>query len=161
MKKISYRKILVTHDGSDLSLEAIPHALSLAKAYQSEVLLLHAVYSVKALTSMVGTADFFPPVIPLEDIAKTVALLKKSARNALDNIKTDFEKNGVSKITSYIEEGDAANIISDVAKVEKCDLIVMATHGRSGLRRAMLGSVADYVVRHAQCPVLLVRAKEK
>ena len=60
-------------------------------------------------------------------------------------------------VSTLVVEGDAGTAIVDTAQREACDVIVMATHGRSGIVRALLGSVADHVVRHADCAVLLCR----
>jgi universal stress protein A len=61
-------------------------------------------------------------------------------------------------VTHLILEGDPAEVIVDVAREHGCDLIVMGTHGRSGLGRLVLGSVAEQVIRHAPCPVLTSKA---
>ena len=69
-----------------------------------------------------------------------------------------MKKEGIT-VNSVMAEGDAASQILDYASKNKVDLIIMSTHGSSGVVRWMLGSVADRIVRHAQSPVLLISAK--
>lgn len=73
----------------------------------------------------------------------------------------DLEGSGARNVEIYVRQGLAGEKIVAFVKKENCDLIVMSAHGRSGLGRVLLGSVTDYVVRHASCPVLVVRAKNK
>ena len=153
MKLIKYQKILVTHDGSKFSSAAFPHAQSLALTYNSEIILLHVVEPDESL--IIGNEPSIYAAA-LEASKKTIKLEKQKARKQLDKLKIDFESHEVVKVTTYIKEGNAENVIIDVAKTEQCDVIVMSTHGRSGIARTFLGSVTDYVIRHAHCPVFVV-----
>ena len=92
--------------------------------------------------------------------ASNIVKLKKNTEKNLKEIQTTLKKAGIKNVTTNILEGDARDKIVSVAKKEACDLIIMSTHGRSGIRRALLGSVAEDVVRHAPCPVLLIREKK-
>lgn len=156
-KSITYNKILLTHDGSKFASTAIPHAISIAKAYNAELYILQVIDAVVRI---------IPAVASLQTTVSTKELLddlsrreKKAAKQVLRDIKDQLNRAGLTKVTVVIEEGDARDKIVHVAKVHKCDLIVMATHGRSGIRRALLGSIADDVVRNAPCPVLLIHPK--
>lgn len=160
MKKITYKKILVTHDGSQLASAALPHAATLARMYNAEILLLQVVRSVEqeiATTTLVGIG-MYPVVSDLS--SDSVKEDKKQARHHLEKLTTELEAEGVGKIQIIVKEGSAEDVINKVAKTEHCDLIVMSTHGRSGLGRALLGSVTDYVIRHAHCPVLVVHPEK-
>lgn len=160
MKKILYKKILVTHDGSELASKALPHAVAIARANDAEVLLLQVVRSVGQESALVGAPSIYPPIVTFGDTAlETVKENKRRAKHQLEKIKAEFEANGVTHVNVYVEEGVGQDVITDIAKTEHCDLIVMSTHGRSGLGRVLLGSVADYVIRHAPCPVLVVRSR--
>lgn len=165
MKNLSYRRILVTNDGSTLAKSAFPHAISLALAAKAEVLLLQVINSVaQELEAMSDPAmGMNPPVVSYGNIA--IELVKENQQKAIlqmEKIKTEFLKAGIPKVTTYIMEGLAQDVIIDIARKKHCDLIVMSTHGRSGLGRVMLGSVTDHVIRHASCPILVVRpGKEK
>lgn len=162
MKKVVYKKILLTHDGSKLAAAAIPHALALAIAFDTEVLLLHVVESVGQEISRLEPMDMTPPGnVIAETAVEIVAWDKEKAKRQLNKIKDQFQTSGVREIRIEVLEGSADSVIVEVAKKQKCDLIVMSTHGRSGLGRALLGSVADHVVRHVLYPVLLVRPRRR
>lgn len=152
---ITYNKILLTHDGSKLASAAIPHAISIAKTYNAELYVLEvidaAVRIMPALSSMHAT---IASQTVLDDLAKQE---KKAAQKVLADIKEQLDEAGITNVTVIIEGGDARDEIVKAAKNHGCELIVMATHGRSGLKRALLGSIADDVVRNAHCPVLLIR----
>lgn len=153
-----YKKILLTHDGSPLSSLAIEHASDLAKTYASSVIVLQVVDSVTRMVAAINaSAMAFETQEIYESIFKTE---KENAEKNVQDIQSTLKKAGVKNVTTTILEGDARDKIVAVAKKEACDLIIMSTHGRSGIRRALLGSVAEDVVRHAPCPVLLIREKK-
>ncbi len=153
-----YKKILLTHDGSPLSSLAIEHASELAKMYSSTVIVLQVVDSVTRMVAAINTSAMaFETQEIYESIFKSE---KENAENNLKEIHKKLQKAGIKRVTTTILEGDARDKIVSVAKKEACDLIIMSTHGRSGIRRALLGSVAEDVVRHAPCPVLLIREKK-
>lgn len=159
-EKITYKKILVTHDGSEFASAALPHAIAIAKVCNAEVLLLHVV------DSFYHEATSLPPfglgMYPstLDATKKVIADNMKQVKHQLEKLKIKLEMDGVKKVTTYVDNGFPREIILDVAKTEQCDLIIMATRGRSGLGRVVLGSVADYVIRHADCPVLTIHPKK-
>lgn len=162
MEKVVYRKILVTYDGSELASSAFSHAVALALACDAEALLLQVVNSVEQESALMSSPGIgiFPAVATAGSAAFIVVKEnKRRAKQQLKKFKADFEASGVKNLKIYIEEGLAQDVIVDVAKMEHCDLIVMSTHGHSGLGRVLLGSVADHVIRHAICPVLVVHPK--
>ncbi len=136
------KKILVPIDGSPPSLSALEHALALAEEGEATLDLLH----VEGPDSFqVGGAT---PSAP-------------SARQEIERTMSDaFEKAQAtlgSRIAFLMLAGDPVRKIVETASAGAYDLIVMGTHGRVGRLRALLGSVADAVVRNAPCPVLTVR----
>ncbi len=145
-----YKKILCTLDGSELAEQALPHALAMAKAFDAEITLLRVVE---------------PPPLPLlpEFAAAEIDILPQLEEDAKKYITAKVEelKQAGYKVVGVIEEGRAADAIADFSREHGMDLIVMATHGRSGLSRWAFGSVADRVLRLSCCPILLIRAQKK
>jgi nucleotide-binding universal stress UspA family protein len=139
---VPFRKILVPTDGSAASKAAVDPAKEFAELFDSEVLVLHAQYPFILPGPELAT---FPTPIPTpskED--DTTAGVAEAFRGA-----------GI-RVMRQTELGDPAGVILDQAKAAGVDLIAMATHGRSGLSRWVLGSVAELVLRHGSVPVLLV-----
>lgn len=158
MKEILYNKILVTHDGSRLASEAVPYAASLAAACGSEIILLNVTIAIGDTLAYIPTGELVPPM-PIVTDERALKAAQKVALKQLQKVQSEFEKKGVSKVSMLIEQGNADSKIVDIAKRKHCDLIIMSSHGRSGLGRALLGSTADYVIHHATCPVMVVRPK--
>jgi len=125
-----YERIMVPLDGSELAQTALSHALDLCRACTATLFLLH----VRDPRS--GSVE--------------------AARRYLEYIQTQNAQAGVA-IELLVREGPVAAAIIDAAGQERVDLIVMATHGRSGLQRVVYGSVAEQVLRGSSMPVLLVR----
>jgi nucleotide-binding universal stress UspA family protein len=139
-----YEKILVPLDGSELAEVALPYAEELAGKLGSEVILLHVCESAEAQYHHMHQLY----------IQKMVAATKRGAKKYLE--KPDAE---AIKVRSAILDGHPAEQIVDFAEEQGIDLIVIATHGWSGIRRWVMGSVADKVVRATKRPVALIRAK--
>ena len=145
-----YKNILVPLDTSELAELALSDALSLARLCQAELTLLH----------VIAPADR----VFATDLGYTVYIdqhwddQKQQALDYLDNVCQRLACRDLS-VHKAVETGAAAETIVDYASKNGIDLIVMATHGRSGLQRWVYGSVADKVLRGATGPVLLVRAR--
>lgn len=140
-----YRRVLVPTDGGDGTDVALDHALNLAQTYDAE---LHAVFVVDVAS------------VPAEtNAAQIVGALEQAGEAALAVIADAAERAGVDATTAVVE-GSAARGITDYADDEDIDLIVMATHGRQGLDRYLLGSVTERVVRTSPVPVLTVRLSD-
>lgn len=141
------RKILVPTDFGDAATEAVDYAIGLARALGSEVVLLHA-FDIPAVGypdgTLIATADMTTRVL-------------ESAQIGLQRQVSDYESSGVP-LRSVVKQGDAWRSIVNTADELDVDMIVMGTHGRRGLPRALLGSVAEKVVRAAHVPVLTVHA---
>lgn len=143
-------RILVPTDFSKFSLQALDDAVDLGKQSAARILVLHCLEPVY----FASTADMYGPGM---NVSMLIEEQRRSAQQQLARIKRDLEKRRVA-VQTLIESGPAAFAIIDTAKRQRVDLIVMSTHGRSGLSHLFMGSVAERVVRGASCPVLTVRA---
>ena len=146
----AYRRILVAVDGSPTSMKGLREAIRLARDGRAELLLLHVVNEYYAF----ATLDGFAPGIDL------VPTLREGGRRILAKAKAATDKAGIRAKVLMRETlgGPAADTIVRDARKQRADLIVLGTHGRRGLRRLVLGSDAEAVVRTSPVPVLLVRA---
>jgi nucleotide-binding universal stress UspA family protein len=155
-----YRKILLTHDGSDVAALAIGHAATVAKGANAPIVVVQAIDSVGQMMSRMTPMIEPVPVgeVTVELAEEMVASQREAAEQNLAAVKAELNKQGIADVSTRVVEGPAGDVILETAAAEGADLIVMATHGRGGLGRAILGSVADHVVRHASHEaVLLVR----
>ncbi len=144
-----YKRILVPLDGSELAQKVLPHAGAIAKESKAEMTLLSVVQL--SLGFMAAKLEAIP-----EAAAERKAALKAEAVTYLEKIQRDLKEQGIpARIVTL--EGDVAAQIIAYAEQEDIDLIAMATHGRSGIDRFVMGSVAEKVVRHTTKPVLLIR----
>ncbi|MCK9486850.1 MAG: universal stress protein [Dehalococcoidia bacterium] len=159
---VTIRRILLPLDGSEVSEVAVTHAAFLARAAGAELLLLRATASeadLLAASMPTGT----PPVasISVEAAQAAVGAERTVARESLERVAADLRARGVGSVSVEVVAGDAADAILAATERLDIDVVVMATHGRSGLGRLLLGSVADAVSRHSQsAAVLLVRPHE-
>lgn len=158
---VMYRNLLVTHDGSEVADAAIPHAIALALAGDADVLLLRVAESPALAIAGFGAQDWREGMEEgtlATSGAATAHREHAEAEESLARLRMRFLAAGVRAIDTLVLDGDPGTLIVETAATHDRDLIVMATHGRSGARRALLGSVADYVVRHQRgCPVVLCR----
>ena len=143
-----YKNILLPVDGSDASTHAAEEGFKLASALGSSVTILFVV-------------DISVITIPdAESGIANVEMIRKSFREQGDKLLAALSASardmGV-KTEAIMAEGDVHEEITRAAEERKADLIVMGTHGRRGLNRLLLGSVAESVARRAHCPVLLIR----
>lgn len=138
-------KILVPLDGSALAETALPRAVELAGASGAQLLLLRA-----------AQAHILPGADPTEAQVRVV----REAEEYLGSVKDRIEKTGATRAEASVWYGPAAFAIVEATRLHKVDLVVMSTHGRSGLGRLILGSVAESVLRGTTTPILLLRAAE-
>jgi len=141
------KKILVPLDGSELSASALSFVVDLAKPLKASITLFHAV---------VPPVLTYPGAEAIGFDARVLEEMEAGARNFLTSAAGDLTAKGVPTDV-VVTVGNATDGIVDAADSGGVDLIVMSTHGRSGIGRLVLGSVADAVVRRAPHPVLLVR----
>ena len=138
-----YKRILYATDGSPAALSALRHALDLAQTYGAELILVHVFRHIEEF----GKSPYFSE---MEEDRKGVG------ETVIGQAMAELRDSGV---TVHIEpcEGQPAEAIINVAAVRNCDLIVIGSRGLGTFQGLLLGSVSDRVVRHAPCPVLIVR----
>ena len=140
-------KILFPTDFSEGSDNAVLYPIDLAKQYNATLFIIHIVYDV------IQTTGWDVPHLPLEQLDKD---LTEGSERQLDEFCTEVI-HGVDKVEKRTIMGVPHQEIVQFAEDEKIDLVVIGTHGRTGLDRALFGSTAERVVRMAPCPVLSVR----
>src|SRR5918997_3174275 len=147
------RSILLPTDFSDCARHAVPFAAQLARLMGARVLCLHVV---EPVAPAVGWTPIAEP-LPVADVGEK---LEDSAAAELPRFARCEEFEGLD-VEDVIARGEAASEIVRVARERDADLIVISSHGRTGLGRILFGSTAESVVRHAQCPVLVVKPPNK
>jgi nucleotide-binding universal stress UspA family protein len=148
----SISRILVPADFSEPSRAALDHAATLARAFGAAIDVLHVWEAPSFAPRASGLVSLGAGELSLNE------LIRRNADEELDAFVEAARKRGVPVHASRTEPGVPWHTIVDAAKVGNYDLIVIGTHGRTGLPRVLLGSVAENVVRHAHCPVLSVRS---
>ena len=147
-----YNKIMVLLDGSELAECVLPHVEALAKGCQAkEVILVRAFVPFRAVN--IG-GEYVPNE---KEITRIDADFKAEAQDYLEKVAERLNLSGIAARWAILT-GKPSEILSDFAKADNCDLIIMATHGRSGVSRWVWGSIADRILRSACVPVLMVRA---
>ena len=146
-----FDRVVVSLDGSDTSEQALPAATELARSLNVP---LHLIRVADLAWLSLGASDAALEYAALGD---TVGQEEQEARNYLAAREKELTSNGLT-VTTEVRTGFAAREIIAASKPD--DLLVMASHGRSGPARWLLGSVAEDVTRRAACPVLLIRAQE-
>jgi nucleotide-binding universal stress UspA family protein len=143
-----YNKILVPLDGSDLAKKSLVEAEKMAKCFGSEIVL----FEVVPFMPIYGSPELVTPLIIDEK-------QKESAEKYLSNLAEELKTKSF-KVTHMVKTGQQVALeIIDFAKENGIELIIMCTHGRSGITRWVLGSVALKVLTRAETPVLLIRSK--
>jgi len=151
---LSIRKILVPTDLSPASTRVLEQAQAFAAKFSAPIDLLYvwtppALQAPETMLTGVGAAE--QPLLEW---------LGNSAREQLGKFESHARSGGINIARSYCELGDAAATIVEHAKNGGYDLLVMGTHGRTGLSHALMGSVAEKVVRRAPCAVLTIRTAD-
>lgn len=142
-KPYMYERILVPTDGSDGSAHVALQAIDLAKQYDATI------HSLSVISD---------DLLSRLDI-KSRDAIEEEGRRAVERVESMAHTHGVDAVTE-LREGDPADTILDYADDVEADLIVAGTHGRSGVERRLIGSVAERLVRYATCPVMTVRLAE-
>jgi nucleotide-binding universal stress UspA family protein len=138
------KTIVVATDFSEHAEYALDYAVALADKLGATLHLVHAI----------GVPALGVPELGVAVTSTAMESLVKSSQATLDKLAT---RGGAMKIDTLLRSGDARDVIVNTAIELGADLLVLGTHGRRGLRRALIGSVAESVVRHAPCPVLTIR----
>jgi nucleotide-binding universal stress UspA family protein len=144
-----YKKILVPLDGSELAKMALDEAEKLAKIFDAEIVL----FQVVPFMPIYGSPELVTPLIVDEK-------QKEAAEKYLVNLGEELKKKGLRAAATVRTGQQVAVEIIDFAKEAGVDLIIMCTHGRSGISRWVMGSVALKVVTRAETPILLIRSKK-
>ena len=147
-------QILVPVDFSDPSRAALDYAATLAQTFGATLDVLHVWEAPSFAPRASGLISSGPGEPTLDE------LIRRSADESLDGFVEKARKHGVTVRSSRTVRGVPWHTIVAAAKEGNYDLVVIGTHGRTGLPRVLLGSVAENVVRHAHCPVLSVRPKD-
>ena len=148
MPTADWKRICCPIDFSDASRAAMEVAADLAKRFGAELVLLHA-YPIPGYTFPDGSVVASPKM--MQDLAE-------QAQRHLEEWRADAERLvGAPRVTAATAVGEPAAEILETAKARSADLVVVGTHGRTGLEHALMGSIAERVVRRAHCPVLTVR----
>ena len=153
--------LVVPLDGSLLAEQALPHVVTMAKALSLKIVLLRVTPSAEeyhrymSATPISAAATVYSA--PYEEFASAA---DAHSMQYLHGIAEELEREHLATVEQVLLRGHAAEVISEVAQEAHRSLVVMTSHGRSGLGRWLLGSVTDRVVRHSGEPVLVVRARE-
>ena len=155
-----YEHILVALDGSAAAEHVLPHVEALATAFRSTVTVLRATLSAEMVVAQTAAGDAtVGQVAPMIDPDPVLDADRSSAVDYLDSTATRLRQHDLTVNVEH-PEGPAEAVIVERAAALGVGLICMTTHGRSGLGRVIFGSVADSVLRHAPCPVLLVHVRD-
>lgn len=139
---VGWKKIVIATDGSKHSAAATERAISFAKSYGGEL----------RVVSVVDVPTEFYAEAP-----KAVEDLVKKAKGYVSDVKKLAEAAGV-KAETFVGEAEADEAITNLAKEQNADMVIIGSHGRTGLRRLLMGSVAEKVIGYAPCPVLVVKS---
>jgi nucleotide-binding universal stress UspA family protein len=153
-----YKKILVCLDGSELAEQILPYAVEQAFHFNSKLVLLKVFIE----PGFAGLAVPGFPSVRLETsgMDKQIPKEEEEAKKYLNTVAEKILAQKGLKAECIAELGVPGETIVKFAGDNNIELIMLATHGRSGAGRVILGSVADYVVRHAKVPVLLIRPED-
>lgn len=146
-----YKRILVPTDGSPLSKKAVQSAVDLAAAVGAGIVALHVVprYPVSYFEGAV--------TMSVEDVARIEAQWNERGQATADKVAKAAERAGVQAKAVTVKSDLVAEAILAAARKNRCDLVVMASHGRKGIKRLLLGSETQHVLTHGDIPVLVLR----
>lgn len=146
-----YKRILIATDGSPLSQKAVESGLSLAGLTGASVVALKVVPRYPR--------SYFEGGLPVDaaDIKRIEKQWADAAQELVDKVKVQGTEEGVTVKTVVAKSDLIAEAVIAAAKKHKCDLIVMASHGRKGIKRLLLGSETQHVLTHSHIPVLVLR----
>ena len=145
----SYSHILVALDESPMAYAAVEQALSLAQDLKTQVTIM----SVIAIDPFVGV-DFYKVAPAITDYFMQA---EKNAKERLEDVKQSFIRDGINVQTKLIHGVSPSQGIIQVADEAGADLIIMGSHGRTGIQKVMLGSVAQNVLTQSPIPVLIIK----
>ena len=157
----AFSHLIVPLDGSEMAELALPHIIHLATSIGLPVKLIQVTPSEAEYYRYVAAGPAAVPMTPPSSISisELVQMAGEEAQNYLEDAKNRLINQGVQSVETLVTQGNAADAIVDLATAEGVSLVGMTTHGRSGVGRMMLGSVAERVVRQSGCPVLVIRTR--
>ena len=144
------KKIILATDFSKVSKDAGERAVFLAKAYKAELMVLH-VLDVNAWSF---PSYYFFTVEGFDKLAESQEQVRQQGKDALKELVSSLE---LEEVEAIFTEGDPGHEIVRVADERKADLIILGTHGHAGWKRFTIGSVVEFVVKHAHCAVFAIR----
>lgn len=148
-----YNHILIATDGSELATKGLDHGLGLAKALGAKVTIITVTETLPIYASASGEAW----MVGAEVTERYEADRKAFADDILGVARTTADKVGVAVETLHVSNARPADAIVEAARARDCSLIAMASHGRRGLGRLLLGSQTSEVLAHSPVPVLVIR----
>ena len=146
-----YQRILVATDGSNLSKKAVKSAIDLAALCKAELVALNVVPRYPQTYFEGGIA------LAAEDIRRVEDTWAAQGQAVVDAVKKSGAAKGVSVKAITVKSDVVSDAVLAAAKKHKCDLVVMASHGRKGFKRLLLGSETQHVLTHASMPVLILK----
>lgn len=148
-----YKRILVPLDGSETARFGLREAITLAKDQKATLHLVHVISEFPVMMEMAAVADY-------ETIQRSITQYAEQMLREAKALAASLDVEADAKVRE-LKRGRVADAIVDEARDAGCDLIVIGTHGRRGISRAVLGSDAEGVLRQSPVPVLLVREPAK
>lgn len=150
---LKIQKIICPVDFSNCAQQALNYAAELAKQFDAELSIVHAYEDPAAYVTPMPMSGYVGPG------AELLLELRKQLEVRLSQTKAEVETRGV-RVRSELLEGTPYRVVLDWAKEYGADMIVVGTHGHTGLTHALLGSVTERIVRMAHCPVLTIRTPD-
>lgn len=150
-----YQKILFPTDGSKDAEAALGYLAPLATSTGAEVVVLEVVESGTASVRLPGVDS----ILATEKDQSVAAAEQATASDHVKDVVAQLHSAGIESVQSRVEVGHVAEAILKTVDELACDTILMATHGRSAVKRFFLGSTAEHIIREASCPVVLVPAR--
>ncbi|MEI7786099.1 MAG: universal stress protein [Betaproteobacteria bacterium] len=146
-----YQRILVPTDGSRLSTKAVQSAMELAELNGAQIVFLNVVprYPMSYFEGGI--------TVTMTEVGKVEKQWSEKAQDLVDQLKAKAEARGLKAKGLTLRSDLVAESVIACAKKNKCDLIVMASHGRKGIKRLLLGSETTHVLTHSPLPVLVLR----
>jgi nucleotide-binding universal stress UspA family protein len=146
-----YSRILVATDGSNLSEKAVNSAIAMAALCKAELVVLKVVENYPQ--------SYFEGGISMQpdEIKRIEQQWMDEGQSVVDGVKKDATAKGVSTTAMIVRSDVVSDAILNAASTLRCDLIVMASHGRRGIKRLLLGSETQHVLTHASIPVLVLK----
>lgn len=146
-----FEKILVCLDGSELAEQILPYITEQAKKFKSKVILIQAIAKPSSVIS--GTGPVTGPALQDQIDAED-----SKATKYLSRIATKLQEEEIAAEYTTVKGAPGQEIVG-YARENEINLIAIATHGHSGIKRAILGSIADYVIRESHLPMLVIKPK--